>query len=78
MIDLEEIWGVNLCGRFPSIVAFRVSFPFDQVLQRSGPSLTLVADNALDFKLFFTINQIRRWARKVRSVSGCLLIRREE
>jgi hypothetical protein len=78
MIDLEEIWGVNLCGRFPSVVAFRVSFPFDQVLQHSGSSLTSVANDALDFKLFFTINQIRRWVRKVWSMSGCLLIRRKE
>jgi hypothetical protein len=78
MIELEEIWGVNLCGWFPSVVAFRVSFPFDQVLQHSRPSLTSVADDALDFKLIFTINQIRRWTRKVWSVSGCFLIRGEE
>jgi hypothetical protein len=78
VIGLKEIWGVNLCGWLPSVVAFGVSFPFDQVLQRSGSSLTSVADDALDFKLFFAINQIRRWAREVWSVSGRFLIRRKE
>jgi hypothetical protein len=29
MIGLEEIWGMNLCGWFPGVVAFGVSLPFD-------------------------------------------------
>jgi hypothetical protein len=78
MIGLEEIWGVNLCSRFPGIVTFRVSFPFDQILQRFGSSLTSVAGDALDFKLFFAINQVRRWSREVWSMGGCLLIRGKE
>jgi hypothetical protein len=32
MIGLEEIWGMDLRNRFPSVVAFGVSFPFDKVL----------------------------------------------
>jgi hypothetical protein len=78
MVGLKEVWGVNLCGWFPGVVALRVSFPFDQVLQHSGPTLTSVANDALDFKLFFAINQIRRWAREVWSVGGCFLIGGEE
>jgi hypothetical protein len=78
VISLEEIWGVNLRSRFPGIVAFGVSFPFDQILQCSGSSQTSVASDALNFKLFFAINQIRGWSRKVWSVGGCLLIRRKE
>jgi len=34
---------MDLIGVFPSIVAFRVSFPFDEVLECSGSSMTSVA-----------------------------------
>jgi hypothetical protein len=74
VIGLEEIWGMNLCDWFPGVVAFWVSFPLDEVLQGSRSSVASVADDALDFKLFFAINQIRRWAREVWSVSGRLVI----
>jgi hypothetical protein len=78
VIGLEEIWGVNLCSRFPGVVTFGVSFPFDQVLQCSGSSLTSVAGDALDFELLFAINQIGGWSRKVWSMGGRLLIGGEE
>jgi hypothetical protein len=74
MIGLEEIRGMNLCDWFPGVVAFWVPFPLDEVLQSSRPSVASVADDALNFKLFFTINQIQRWAREVWSVGGCFLI----
>jgi hypothetical protein len=62
MIILEEIWGMNLHDWFPSVVAFWVPFPFDEVLESSRPPVASVADDALYFKLFFAINQIRRQA----------------
>jgi hypothetical protein len=52
---------MDLCHWLPCVVALGVSFPFDKVLQGSGLSMTLVADDALDFVFFFSINQIWRW-----------------
>jgi hypothetical protein len=76
VIGLEEVRGMNLRDWFPSVVAFWVSLPFDEVLQRFRSSVMSMTDDALDFKLLFAINQIRRWAREVWSVSGCFVIGR--
>jgi hypothetical protein len=78
VIGFEEIWGMNLRCWFPSVVALRVSFPLDKVLQGSRSPMTSVADDALDFVLLFSINQIWRWAREVWSMSGCFLIGGQE
>jgi hypothetical protein len=78
MVGFEDVWGVNLRRWFPSVVTLWISLPFDEILEGSGSSMTSVADDALDFKLFFSINQIRRWAREVWSVGGRFLIGGEE
>jgi hypothetical protein len=74
MISLEDVRGMDLRRRFPGVVTFGVSFPFDEVLEGSRSSMTSVANDALDFKLLFSINQIRRWTREVWSVGGRFLI----
>ena len=33
VIKFDQVWGMCLIGVFPSIVAFGVSSPFDQVLK---------------------------------------------
>jgi len=43
VIKFDEVGGMHLIGVFPSIVAFRVSLPFDEVLEFSRPSMTSVA-----------------------------------
>jgi len=43
VIEFDEIRGVDLIGIFPGIVAFGVSFPFDEVLEFSRSSMTSVA-----------------------------------
>jgi len=43
MIEFDEVGGMDLIGVFPSIVAFGVSFPFDEVLEHPRLSMTLVA-----------------------------------
>jgi len=43
VIEFDEIRGMDLTGVFPSIVAFGVSFPFDEVLELSRSSMTSVA-----------------------------------
>jgi hypothetical protein len=78
VVGFEDVWGMNLRRQFPSIVALRVSLPFDEILKGSGSSMTSVANDALDFKLFFSINQIRGWTQEVWPVSSRFLIRREE
>jgi len=43
VIKFDEVRHMDLIGIFPSVVAFGVSFPFDEVLEHSGSSMTLVA-----------------------------------
>jgi len=45
VIEFDEVGCMDLIGIFPSIVAFGVSFPFDEVLELSRPSMTSVAFN---------------------------------
>ena len=33
VIEFNQVWGMCLIGVFPSIVAFGVSLPFDQILE---------------------------------------------
>ena len=33
VIKFDQVWGMCLIGVFPSIVAFGVSLPFDQILE---------------------------------------------
>ena len=33
VIEFDQLWGMCLIGVFPSIVAFGVSAPFDQILE---------------------------------------------
>ena len=33
VIKFDQVWGMCLIGVFPSIVAFGVSFPLDQILE---------------------------------------------
>jgi hypothetical protein len=78
VIGFEDVWGMNLRCWFPSVVALWVSLPFDEILKGSGSSMTSMADDALNFKLLLSINQIRRWTREVWSVGGRFLIGGEE
>ena len=33
VIKFDQVWGMCLIGVFPGVVAFRVSFPLDQILK---------------------------------------------
>ena len=65
MIKVDELWGVHLVSWFPCVVTFGVPFPFDEILEPSGSSMTSVVDNAFYFVLLFTIDQIRWWSGEV-------------
>ena len=56
MIKFDELGSVYLISWFPCVVTFRVSFPFDEILESSSPTMTSVVDDALHFILLFTID----------------------
>ena len=56
MIKFDELWSMHLVSWFPCIVTFGVSFPFDEVLESSSPTMTSVVDDVLHFILLFSIN----------------------
>jgi len=68
MIEFDEVGCMDLIGVFPSIVAFGISFPFDEVLEHPRPSMMLVAFDQLHFVFHFSINQVRWWSGEVRAM----------
>jgi len=68
VIKFDEVGCMDLIGVFPSVVAFRVSFPFDEVLEHPRLPMTLVTSYQLYFVFCFSINQIRWWSREVGAV----------
>jgi len=65
MIKFDEVRHMDLIGIFPSVIAFEISLPFDEVLEHPRPSMTSVALYQLHFVFRFSINQIRRWSGEV-------------
>ena len=56
MIKFDELRSVHLVSWLPCVVTFRVSFPFNEVLEPSSPTMTSVVNNALHFIFLFTID----------------------
>ena len=56
MIEFDELWGVYLISWFPGVVTFGVPFPFNQILESFGSSMTSVVNNSLHFILLFAID----------------------
>jgi len=59
MIKFNEVRHMDLIGIFPGVIAFGISFPFDEVLEHPRPSMTSVASYQLYFIFCFFINQVR-------------------
>jgi hypothetical protein len=59
MVEFDEHWCMDLIGIFPGIVAFRISFPFDQILQGPLAPMVLMSTDLFHFIFFLSINQIR-------------------
>ena len=68
MIEFDKLLGTHLVSWFPCTVTFRITLPFDEILELSSPTMTSVVDNALHFIFFFSINKVRWWLGKVGSV----------
>jgi len=74
VIGLKEFGSVNLVSWLPGVVTFRVPFPFDEVLECSGSSMTLVVDNMFHLIFLFSIDKVRWWLGEVWAVCSCFLI----
>jgi len=65
VIKFDEVGHMDLISVFPSVIAFGISLPFDEVLELSRVSMTSVASYQLHFVFRFSINQVRRWSGEV-------------
>ena len=68
VIKFDQVRGMYLISWFPCVIAFRVSFSFDEVLEPSRLSVMMVIDNALHFVFFFSVDKVRWWSGKVWSM----------
>jgi len=68
------VWRLQVGHGFPSVVAFGVTPPLDQILQLFLPPMMLVAPDGLDLILFFTLYQVRGWPRVILAVFFCFNI----
>ena len=75
MISLYEIWGVYLVSWFPSVIAFRIALPFEEILELFSPSMTSVAPYLLHFVFRLSRDKVRWWPRIVGSMGVCFDIR---
>ena len=64
----DDVWCAYIALWFPSVVTRGIAFPFDEILQGSAATMATVLFDPLNFKLFFSINQIRRRPCVVRSM----------
>ncbi len=70
------MWRLHIVLWFPGVIAFRVPFPLDQVLEFT--SLITIGSNGLDFVLRFTFDHVRWWPHEVLAVFFCFNVRRKE
>ncbi len=75
LIMLDKFRGMDLISRFPCIVTFGVSLPFDEILKPFQSSELSVCDDSFDFVFFFSINKVRGWSGEVWTVRSCFMIR---
>jgi hypothetical protein len=76
MISFDKVWGVDLVRGFPRVVAIGISFPFNQVLESPGSSMTSVADDTFYHVFGFSFDKVRWWSGKVRTVRNSFMIGR--
>ena len=56
MIKFDEFQGMHLVSWFPCVVTFGVPFPFDEILESSGPTMTSVVNDPLHLIFFFPVD----------------------
>jgi hypothetical protein len=68
MVKFDECWRMDLIGVLPGVVAFRVTLPFDQILQGLVPPPGPMGMYLFHFILRFSIDQIWWKSGEVRTV----------
>ena len=76
MIGLKELRGMDLVSWFPDVVTFGIPFPFDEVLEHSGSSMTSVVNNMFHLIFLFSIDKVRWWSGEVGAMRSRFLIGR--
>src|SRR5258708_206345 len=74
LIGIYELWGMDLVSWFPGVICFRVSYPFDQVLEGSSPPEAPMINDPFDLVFFFSFNKVRGWPQVVGSVCARFMI----
>src|SRR5258708_6981648 len=70
VIPFEEVWGMDVLGRFPGVVTFGVPFPLHEVLEHSRLPMTSVVDQVFYLVFFGPLNQVRWGSREVGAMHG--------
>ena len=68
VVVLDRFRGMDIPDRFPRVVAFRVSLPFDQVLQGLVAPKEPVITDQLHLVFFFSVDKVRWWSGEVGAV----------
>jgi len=76
VVGFKKFRGVDLVSWLPGVVAFRVPFPFDEVLEHSGSSMTSVVNNMFHLIFLFSIDKVRWWSGEVGAMRSRFLIGR--
>ena len=76
VVSFDEIRGVDLVSWLPCVVAFRIAFPFEEVLELSGASMTSVAPYLFYFVFFFSADEVRWWMGEIWAMCSCLIVGR--
>jgi len=76
VVSFYQVWCMGVCCGFPCVIAIRIPFPMDQILQGSiAPKISMIM-NPLHFVLFLVIDQVRWWLGEVWAVCGRFAIGR--
>jgi hypothetical protein len=59
VIEFDEGWSMDLISVFPSVVAFGIAFPLDQILQGLALPPGPMGTYLFHFVFRFSINQVR-------------------
>ena len=76
MVVFDHVRGMDVPDRLPRVVAFRVSLPFDQILQGLVAPEEPVITDPLHFVFFFSVDKVRWWSGEVGAVRGGFAIGR--
>ena len=70
VIGFKNIRGMDVPGRFPCVVAFRVTLPFYEILQGLvAPEVPVVTD-FVHFIFRLSVDKVRWWSGEVGAVCG--------